>query len=322
MSTPQVQQNRRDPTSVHNTGSHVDPDFPRTRAASFAFRSCQHEKVLFDNAAAKAEPDPDRLRRIRNCATSAFIMCDHATRAVKVGANYCEQRLCPICGPRRARKTARAVRKWLGKPKRYRWRFITLTLKSSEKSLKDQLDFLTASFRRLRQTHLWKNSQELGRGFIEVTYNTNNAQWHPHLHVLAQGNFIAQDALSNAWKKSSGGSTVVDVRALKRADNAAAYVAKYLGKAPSIAAEENALALSQSYYSAIRNRKMVLSYGNPGPLPDPEPEGDDGKETPVWRSIGSLDDWLDKADKGDELAIRICNALVTGDKVTGLPPPT
>lgn len=53
----------------------------------------------------------------------------------------------------------------------------------------------------------------------------------PHMHVLTTRTWIDQAWLSNLWKTLTG-AFIVDIRRVTNQGHAAAYVSKYLGKAP------------------------------------------------------------------------------------------
>jgi hypothetical protein len=53
----------------------------------------------------------------------------------------------------------------------------------------------------------------------------------PHLHILTRGSYIAQRWLSSMMKKLAD-APIVDVRRVRNKREAAAYVAKYISKAP------------------------------------------------------------------------------------------
>jgi hypothetical protein len=116
-----------------------------------------------------------------------------------------------------------------------RYRFVTLTLKHSRIPLADQIRRLYASFKKLRTKPLWKRTTEGGCLILEVKWELPDADslrggWHVHLHAIVEGNWIAQRELSAAWLEATGDSTIVDIRPVSSAQNAAHYLTKYVTK--------------------------------------------------------------------------------------------
>jgi len=182
-------------------------------------------------------------------------------------------------------------------------------MESSDAPLSVQLTDLQESFKRLRRHILWKKAVKYGKGIIEITYNERRKQWHPHLHIIAVGAYIPQGKLSNAWAIASGGSPVVDIRKIKQGDKIANYLSKYLGKPPTIDSAEDSERLALEYYIALRNRRMMLRFAGAPPLP-PLPKSEDSPaDDPAWKQIGSLEDLLEKAEKGDAEAEQMLSNL-------------
>jgi hypothetical protein len=110
------------------------------------------------------------------------------------------------------------------------FRFITLTLRHSDKPLKEQIKRLNTCFRKLRGSKCWKQSQFGGAAMLEVKYDAKTKRWHPHLHIVSQGVYLCKHELSTAWHRATGDSFIVDIRQLSHAKDAAYYVAKYVTK--------------------------------------------------------------------------------------------
>lgn len=140
----------------------------------------------------------------------------------------CNSRLCPLCGPIRARQLGETVRGHVGRLDRPR--LITLTLTSAAAPLADQLARLRDHFRELRRSKAWREHVTGGITVTEITYNPRTDQWHPHLHVVCDGAYWPQGDLSTLWYAITGDSKVVDIRACHDKRQVARYVAKYLSK--------------------------------------------------------------------------------------------
>lgn len=139
-------------------------------------------------------------------------------------------------------------------------RFLTLTRRHSDRPLSDQLDDLYKCFRRLRQRTLWKERVRGGCAMLELEYNHVSKRWHPHLHVLIEGDYIPQAQLSKTWLDVTGDSHVVDIRKVKNDFGAANYLTKYLTKALPTHILRT-VHLLQEAVPALKGRRFLLTFG-------------------------------------------------------------
>ncbi len=308
---------------LDNDGLSVDSRFPRTSAQAAAFVGMESEKQMWDSVVSLHEDDEKRRERFHKCGLTCQVMKNVVTGETRLGSQWCEYRTCPHCRRAYQRTTGARMAKWVGVPKENRVRFITLTLSHTDLPLGMQFAFARQAFRRLRQTDVWKycgenpdgtrrQGQQCGRGVFEVTWNKETKQWHPHLHVIAVGNFIDKRKLSAAWEKATGGSRIVDVKLLQTSRKVANYVAKYLGKPPDFGEDGDTLALMGEYYLALRGRRMIISYGGVGPLPELDSDDDSDAEGGNWVRIGDYNDIFRKAKTGDPESMKIMDALARG----------
>lgn len=205
--------------------------------------------------------------RIALCAlTPLFVLKSDGKVGVVPG--FCRQRMCPTCQHRRGRSlTLRiaAAAAVMNAP-----RFITLTVRSCTDSLKHQLDRLYAWFRDLRRRDFWKAHVTGGVAVAEVTYNSQTGEWHPHLHIIVDGQFLPQAALANEWSDVNGGSPIVDIRAVYDRRNAAQYIAGYVAKPHAVAGWPPA-AINEFAY-ALHGRRMLIAFGTSHRIKVPEDE--------------------------------------------------
>jgi len=78
-----------------------------------------------------------------------------------------------------------------------------------------------------------------------------------HAHILVYGPYISQEYLSNCWKKVTGDSYIVDIRAVKDMNIALYYITKYIHKAP----EFEQLEQYTSFLKALKRVKRLHTYG-------------------------------------------------------------
>lgn len=192
---------------------------------------------------------------------------------LRVSVGGCNLRYCSNCRPRVYSKQVKKIKLIADRMEFERRKFITLTLKSTNNSLSIQLDNLTSSFRRLRQTKLWKSKVKYGVATIELTFNNKEQQWHPHMHIVCESDYLPQKALSKAWYRSSGGSWIVDVRRIC-GHKAINYVTKYVTKLPDISRYSNPEARASEIINACFNRRLIIKFGKVPKIPDCDIKGE------------------------------------------------
>lgn len=237
------------------------------------------------------------LDRFANCGSGARVEWSPSEKRYRIRAHYCHHRLCLACGEARSRKIASALTKHL---RSHPARFVTLTLRHSAAKLTDQLNRLYRSFAVLRRRNFWKDRVSGGAAFLEIKYKPETRTWHPHLHILAQTDWLPQKDLSAEWLAVTGDSYIVDVRPIADAAACTAYVCKYASKPldPSLYCIPDIL---DEAACSLRGRRLCLTFaGWRGlKLEQPSPDPDD------WVLIGRLDELWDRAERGDIEAARI-----------------
>lgn len=197
-----------------------------------------------------------RAAKMEDCCRWPMLAKDSKNRPIAL-LGYCRDRMCPKCQERRSHRVFAASMAAIAKASSIR--FVTLTLAQSERSLDDQLDHLTNSFRRLRQSELWKQSVDGGIATIEVTRGQRCGHWHVHMHVLITGKYISQGALSEQWKRASEGSFIVDIRAVHDRAKATRYVAKYASKPANTKSWEEADLVE--FAKGVKGKRMIIAFG-------------------------------------------------------------
>jgi Replication protein len=210
-----------------------------------------------------------RGERVSACCCSP-VFCLTSNAALKVAPGFCRDRLCPSCARRRSRQTFHRLTAAVGSMDSPR--FITLTQKAKNEPLFLSLARLRGNFRTLRKSPLWSRNVTGGVYSIEVTRNPETKLFHVHLHIVADGQFIAQSRLAEAWKQATGDSFIVDIRAIHSRTEVSAYITKYIAKPANITHwPQHAF---EEYARDMSGVRMVHSFGNQHDRPT-EP-GDDG----------------------------------------------
>lgn len=156
--------------------------------------------------------------------------------------------------------------------------------------------FLTLTFRsRAHLTPEWRRSQfKALRAFLknrwvkerigggvwawEVTYNQRLKMWHPHFHILFDGQFMPHAKLKALWREITGDSFIVDIREIdgggtERAKlGALRETVKYITKA--VAFVEDARLLSEFLEGTKGMRRIGLFGKYHGYKAPPAPAAD------------------------------------------------
>ncbi|MFE1744946.1 protein rep [Coleofasciculus sp. H7-2] len=141
---------------------------------------------------------------------------------------FCRVRHCPVCQWRRSlmwkAKAYKILPKVVADYPKYRWLFITLTVKNCHiEDLRTNLDGMNKAFKRLTELKAWP-----AKGWIKSVEVTIGRDWvsaHPHLHILAlvQPSYFSHGYLSQAkwvelWQQCLriNYKPVIDVRAIAK----------------------------------------------------------------------------------------------------------
>lgn len=156
------------------------------------------------------------------CGEASLV--NNETRVGTAVAIYCRCWTCLECAPRRKREVKALA--LTGRPDT----LITLTAgPGAGYTPAAAARTIAHSWRRVRRELVEKKGQR-APPFFAVFEATKKAR--PHLHILARGNWISQAWLSDRMDALAR-SPIVDIRRIHNAPMAAAYVAKYIGKAPT-----------------------------------------------------------------------------------------
>jgi hypothetical protein len=181
--------------------------------------------------------------------------CNHCGNTIDVPV-HCTDKTCEPCTSfRRWRIQERINHALVGLPSNQtlRWRHVTLTVRNSP-DLKDRLDHLIKSFRKLRHRKLWKDSQFGGFYVVEITEGKDG--WHPHLHIVSYGHFIPLRKFSYVWRQITKDSHRVHIATIRDGQNIARYVSKYITKAGTLSAPSVI-----EVNSVCKNRRLFGPFG-------------------------------------------------------------
>lgn len=216
------------------------------------------------------------FERIKECNTFLFMVADKTMEKTKLHrSNNCDNRFCPICAWKKSRKNALKISvlmQYLREEEKKEFVFLTLTapnVKADE--LDDEIKHYNKSFQRLMQR---KEVKSAVKGYVrklEVTYNKERDDYHPHFHVILAVNksyftdtkaYIARDRWLELWQQSTKNNliTQVDVRKVKVTDNKkeVSEIAKYSAKDSDYLEDEKVF---DTFYKSLSGKRLIVYSG-------------------------------------------------------------
>lgn len=138
-------------------------------------------------------------------------------------------------------------------------RFMTLGERDTDEPLKTRLDRQSKALQKLRRTDVWKRHVKGGVVIWEVTRNTEKGTWHPHLHLIVDGEFFPQDQLLQAWRDALGRDGSARMEGCHDRIKSARYLAKYLAKDADLCRWGHPAI--QEFASAMHRRRLIATFG-------------------------------------------------------------
>lgn len=249
--------------------------WPKSLPAQTALQKCLHAPHRRQRTAIVAAltntnyPDMNRIgARLADCCTTALIRHSANASSTRPWLPRCGSRLCPFCGRSRSARIAEQLQAHIETMKAPR--HITLTFRSRTEDLGVQLNMLRAAFSKLRRHKEWAKRVTGGLYTIEITRNAQTGLWHPHLHVVVDGEYFPQPLLAKLWSQHMPGGEHVWITKVDASRNAAWELAKYVGKPPD-AEHWTALAILH-FAMATQGTRMLQTFGNLHGVKLPEPD--------------------------------------------------
>ena len=216
------------------------------------------------------------FERIKECNTFLFMVADKTMEKTKLyRSNNCEHRFCPMCAWKKSRKNALKIgvlMQYLREEDNKEFVFLTLTAPNVKaEELNDEIKHYNKSFQRLMQR---KEVKSVVKGYVrklEVTYNKERDDYHPHFHVILAVNksyftdtkaYIARDRWLELWQQSTKNNliTQVDVRKVKVTDNKkeVSEIAKYSAKDSDYLEDEKVF---DTFYKSLSGKRLIVYSG-------------------------------------------------------------
>ncbi len=248
-----------------------------------------------------------RIRSFLTCGRGSWIeRANSDVNRFRLRTPYCHDRLCMVCGNHRSHRIRDAlVQRIGGKPVS----FITLTLCGRGEPLKELIDRLYRHFRALRLHPTWADKVRGGAAILEIKHSAKAKRWHPHLHIIADADYIDQGTLSDVWRGITKDSFIVDIRRVKNVEVAGSYVCKYASK-PLDTSFTSEPALLDEAMEGLKGHRLCLCFGEwyGTPLQNAEDEtfADDMVDADGYTFMLTLEHMIQQANSGDRWSI---NAL-------------
>ena len=182
------------------------------------------KKLLMSDFIEFMEDKNLKLDRLKECGNFIkFQASKDKTKFILAGGNFCKNRFCPFCSWLKAKRTAFELLeliKVVEYTEKLAFIFITLTVPNvPRESLREEIENFNKSFKRLFQTEEFK---AFNKGFIrklEVTYNEERNDYHPHFHLVVAVNksyfksrdYMSKRRLLELWQRATRNPAITQV---------------------------------------------------------------------------------------------------------------
>lgn len=157
----------------------------------------------------------DISHKMLMCGSRVVMARNKETGGLELVAGFfCQKRLCALCAFRRSLKKFMNTAEIIAQDEynNMEWVFITLTIKNcSGEDLKKTIQRILSAFNKMTDNETTAFRQSFKGWFrsLEVTYNDETKEYHPHLHILAcvtkdyfhSKKYFSKDRLILHWQK-------------------------------------------------------------------------------------------------------------------------
>ena len=290
------------------------PELTLSATESRYWGSRTYRRFAFGTLLSESEIRIDALRNTGNeaawkiavklttCCVNPVIVNLNSGEKFFLAEQRCKSRICPRCSQIRARQLAGRVSDLVREMESPR--FLTLTVRSNDQSLQEQLRFLRRRFAVMRRSELWAYHVRGGVYTIEITFNSQTQQWHPHLHAIVDGTYFPHSELLHLWQHIVGDQCGVDIRLVVGVRKISNYLAAYVAKSCDL----DRLAPNELAEWAIQTHglRLAQTFGSFHGVKAVEVEADES----AYRSMDLDVNWvITLANSGCEVSRQIINHL-------------
>ena len=217
----------------------------------------------------------NQMDLVENCNTFLSFVTDKTLEKKKLyKANPCKNRFCPVCAWRKARKDALGLSlmmQYVKQEESKSFIFLTLTTPNvTAEHLEDEIQNYNHAFQKMFKR---KKVNSIAKGYVrklEVTYNAERDDYHPHFHVLIAVNksyftdkryYISQKEWLELWRDVTGISeiTQVKVQKIRQNNNKELYeMAKYSGKDSDYLVNQKVF---DAFYKSLKGKQVLVYSG-------------------------------------------------------------
>lgn len=258
----------------------------RTSYRETMLQSCEDDPLAIDYIYGTLDEknDTEKLDRLHSCRTGAFFYRNKDTGRIRIAAQSCHLRFCPLCSKSKMLTIKTNATRWMLSARFPK--LLTFTLKHNDNKLTDQIDKLYNSFQEIRRLSILKKKCCGGIWFFQIKKSKTDNRWHPHIHCLIGGNYIPLSELKQKWFHITGDSKQVDIRMVKSKETAARHVARYAAKPCSF----NKLHLDEclELAEALESRRICGTWGECRKLKltsPPEYQKESWYRIASWRTV-------------------------------------
>lgn len=216
----------------------------------------------------------DNLNLIYECGSYLEMITDEFMETKKLHkANFCKNRFCPMCAWRQTKKDAlkiSIIMEFIKKELDLDFIFLTLTAPNVKaENLNEEIKKYNKSFKKLSER---KEFKKISKGYarkLEITYNQERNDYHPHFHVIIVVNksyftdktYISKKKFLKLWQECMDDESItqVDVKKIDSNDKKSiSEIAKYGAKDSDYMYSQNVFDV---FYKALKGKQLVTYSG-------------------------------------------------------------
>ncbi|MEF3400244.1 protein rep [Listeria monocytogenes] len=216
----------------------------------------------------------DNLNLIYECGSYLEMITDEFMETKKLHkANFCKNRFCPMCAWRQTKKDAlkiSIIMEFIKKELDLDFIFLTLTAPNvNAENLNEEIKKYNKSFKKLSER---KEFKKISKGYarkLEITYNQERNDYHPHFHVIIVVNksyftdktYISKKKFLKLWQECMNDESItqVDVKKIDSNDKKSiSEIAKYGAKDSDYMYSQNVFDV---FYKALKGKQLVTYSG-------------------------------------------------------------
>ena len=190
----------------------------------------------------------------------------------KIYGTFCRERICPMCQRRLSLKTYAQLQNVVNKLNVNNFLLLTLTVKNCNgNELGQTISTMNKAFSKLWRELLSTSCLGCFRA-LEVTYNSDRDDYHPHFHAIlsvdddyfSTNKYLHVENLITSWRTcwNHSGDGWADIRPIKDIENGVAEVAKYAVKPFDISDDKLTIKMLDTLYTALKGRRLTQTYGD------------------------------------------------------------